>query len=494
MNTRNDYSAIKTLSSYIFSPIATMSITYKSFDELIIWDHPNSHLIILQSKRLLHQYDVFFDTGFNESRFTGARYETKRVDGGRKAYCRYSMPGSPHKLFVANGGVQSDKYSSMRLATFRVIQQIFTYIFDFDWDGIEFHLTPTREGGFRCKSSKIKLPQRGLAKHSQHFRTERITRAYDRSKNYPAYCRIGAGIEFIDKLCHNLEYIGPAASFRHKQRYGWHKHNKKHRSYDHNTNRRKPHDDGFNYYRKFHPAPAKPNKKQRMNSEQKMDKDGDRGDRGAGFNFGSLLEHMHSYDAVNMSQNIEQNLMNVQKNLQYEPGDSSTGKPVREWNYYALIYWFNRVHNGAFSGIKYTNFRKHLYIGRVKGSELGKINEVILKMAGIMDPNEHRLIIQAIRGLMAKDVFDNVVANAIRTDDIPNVYFDPITYEIMHDPVVCAVSGNFHERRVIEEYIKLYQRDPCTQKTATVDDLVGNKEMKSRIKMWLRDNFDLCVV
>ena len=87
--------------------------------------------------------------------------------------------------------------------------------------------------------------------------------------------------------------------------------------------------------------------------------------------------------------------------------------PVSDWNFYAVIYWLNRVNGGKFANLKYTNLRKHLFIGRVRGYELSAINAVTLKMIGIFDVNDHRLILDAIRNVVEHDDLENVVANTL---------------------------------------------------------------------------------
>eukprot|EP00483_Globobulimina_turgida_P011218 UN11239 len=126
------------------------------------------------------------------------------------------------------------------------------------------------------------------------------------------------------------------------------------------------------------------------------------------------------------------------------------------WNHYAVIFWLNRVNDGKLAHMQYQNLRKHIFIGKIKGNELYKFNDVILRMIGIYNKQHQELIFSAMNDLIKNDNFSNIVADTIRTDEIPFDFCDPITYEVMQDPVILTVSGNIHERLIIEAYIKRF--------------------------------------
>eukprot|EP00483_Globobulimina_turgida_P003499 UN03505 len=146
--------------------------------------------------------------------------------------------------------------------------------------------------------------------------------------------------------------------------------------------------------------------------------------------------------------------------------------------------------------MKYSNLRKHFIIGRVRGSELHKINDIILKMIGLKDKKEHQLILSAMSHLCDSDDYDNIVANTMFGADIliPYKFFDPISYEIMRDPVFSRVSGIIYERGIIEQFINAFRKDPITEKTAYLSDLIPNVELKKKIDVFLEDNFKLNLV
>ena len=66
----------------------------------------------------------------------------------------------------------------------------------------------------------------------------------------------------------------------------------------------------------------------------------------------------------------------------------------KEWNHYAIIFWLNRVMGGKLAYIDYLNLRKHIFIGKIKGNELHLMNDVILRMIGIFDANQHSMILK----------------------------------------------------------------------------------------------------
>merc|ERR1739842_156329 len=47
-------------------------------------------------------------------------------------------------------------------------------------------------------------------------------------------------------------------------------------------------------------------------------------------------------------------------------------------------------------------------------------------------------------------------------DGVPSQFLDPITFEMMNDPVICSVSGQTYERKTIEDYIEQNGMDPIT--------------------------------
>eukprot|EP01084_Bolivina_argentea_P313361 542660_1 len=176
-------------------------------------------------------------------------------------------------------------------------------------------------------------------------------------------------------------------------------------------------------------------------------------------------------------------------------------RPVSEWNYYSIIYWLNRVNNGQFKGLKYINLREHIVIGKVRGCQLCQINDVTLQMIGIYDQNDIELILSSINELISDDSYNNLMANMLLSDIVPIGYCDPVSFELMNDPV-CMESGNVYEREFIEEYISKYNNEPFVQTSICIDEgelpmsfdegeiinYVSDCKLKERIDMWRNSN------
>eukprot|EP01083_Nonionella_stella_P218314 782965_1 len=179
--------------------------------------------------------------------------------------------------------------------------------------------------------------------------------------------------------------------------------------------------------------------------------------------------------------------------LDYMESDAAIErKPVHQWNCYAVIYWLNRVHNGYLRGTKYINLRKHICIGKVNGNQLCHLNDVTLNMIGIYDTNEIDIILNAVSELIYTDRYNNVIANTMRADNIPSMYCDPVSFELMMDPVYLGsandANGNVYERRSIEEYVTKYGKDPLTHKIVKCEEVVAADCLKKKIESWTHNN------
>eukprot|EP00485_Elphidium_margaritaceum_P008622 CAMPEP_0202708166 /NCGR_PEP_ID=MMETSP1385-20130828/20427_1 /ASSEMBLY_ACC=CAM_ASM_000861 /TAXON_ID=933848 /ORGANISM="Elphidium margaritaceum" /LENGTH=378 /DNA_ID=CAMNT_0049367077 /DNA_START=38 /DNA_END=1174 /DNA_ORIENTATION=- len=70
--------------------------------------------------------------------------------------------------------------------------------------------------------------------------------------------------------------------------------------------------------------------------------------------------------------------------------------------------------------------------------------------------------------------------------EIPDEYCDPITYEIMKEPVLVTVSGVSYERQSIEECIKENGIDPMTRQSVTLEQIVPNRALRDSIARFLQ--------
>eukprot|EP00741_Cyanophora_paradoxa_P002479 tig00000076_g2403.t1 len=66
--------------------------------------------------------------------------------------------------------------------------------------------------------------------------------------------------------------------------------------------------------------------------------------------------------------------------------------------------------------------------------------------------------------------------------EVPDEFLDPITAEIMDDPVTLPTSGNICDRSVITRHLLSDETDPFNRKHLTVEQLIPNVELKEKIQ------------
>ena len=77
------------------------------------------------------------------------------------------------------------------------------------------------------------------------------------------------------------------------------------------------------------------------------------------------------------------------------------------------------------------------------------------------------------------------VTTAAATTVPSQLFFCPITLEVMRDPVITK-SGNTYERAALEEALRLSARDPLTREPCTMADITPNRALKEAIEVWHR--------
>eukprot|EP01084_Bolivina_argentea_P248273 415261_1 len=183
----------------------------------------------------------------------------------------------------------------------------------------------------------------------------------------------------------------------------------------------------------------------------------------------------------NNCDNTESNLLN--DSAIAEEKSSKLKKCVNEWNCYEIMYWLNRVDNCKLNDIKYKCLKQQIKIGNIKGCELANINDTTLKLVGIKDINDRKLILKYIIDLI---VNTNISLNTIDICEyVPDLYCDAISCELMEDPVSVTISGHIYERKFIEKYVEKYRMDPITKQKCELKDIVANKSLKQSIEMWI---------
>lgn len=86
-----------------------------------------------------------------------------------------------------------------------------------------------------------------------------------------------------------------------------------------------------------------------------------------------------------------------------------------------------------------------------------------------------------------KEKEDNDNKDESNSIEIPTEYCDPITFEIMTNPVLTK-SGHTFERSTIMHHIKNYGTNPFTRDKLTEKELIPNRALKEAIDKWLKEN------
>jgi len=78
--------------------------------------------------------------------------------------------------------------------------------------------------------------------------------------------------------------------------------------------------------------------------------------------------------------------------------------------------------------------------------------------------------------------------------EIPEEFLDPITFELMEDPVILPTSNNTMDRSAITRHLLSDPIDPFNRAPLTIDMLQPNTELKAKIKKWMEDKLASRVV
>ena len=70
--------------------------------------------------------------------------------------------------------------------------------------------------------------------------------------------------------------------------------------------------------------------------------------------------------------------------------------------------------------------------------------------------------------------------------DAPDEFLDPIMSHIMQDPVRLPNSGQIVDRSTIARHILSDQNDPFTRSPLTLDMVMPENELKTRITEWMK--------
>ena len=90
-----------------------------------------------------------------------------------------------------------------------------------------------------------------------------------------------------------------------------------------------------------------------------------------------------------------------------------------------------------------------------------------------------------------RDTFDQVLEkSAIPSPEfrpLPDAYYGPITFSLMHDPVLDP-EGNTYERAAIENWIRANGSSPLTRTTLTVEELYPNRAIQDLLDLETQRN------
>ncbi|GMI20276.1 hypothetical protein TeGR_g3371, partial [Tetraparma gracilis] len=71
--------------------------------------------------------------------------------------------------------------------------------------------------------------------------------------------------------------------------------------------------------------------------------------------------------------------------------------------------------------------------------------------------------------------------------DGPDEFYDPLTCEIMRDPVWLPTSKNFCDRSTISQHLLNDQTDPFNRQPLTQDKVEEAPELKAKIEAWIAE-------
>ena len=77
---------------------------------------------------------------------------------------------------------------------------------------------------------------------------------------------------------------------------------------------------------------------------------------------------------------------------------------------------------------------------------------------------------------------ENITSNIIDYEDAPDEYLDPITAELMEDPVMLPFSKQIVDRFTIEQHLLSDPKDPFSRSPLTKSELIELPELKQKIK------------
>lgn len=164
---------------------------------------------------------------------------------------------------------------------------------------------------------------------------------------------------------------------------------------------------------------------------------------------------------------------------------------ISKWDSKDIYDWILSIDKERFG--KYKDLKQTLEGEQLTGSDLEGITEQNLKEFGITKFSDKKLLFHRIQSILPKDKKAETARSTVCTttkkvedEDVPDQFLDPITYELMEDPVLCTKSGHTYERKTIELWIEENGADPVTRQKIKKKHLVPNRGLKDLIADWKR--------
>jgi ubiquitin conjugation factor E4 B len=90
--------------------------------------------------------------------------------------------------------------------------------------------------------------------------------------------------------------------------------------------------------------------------------------------------------------------------------------------------------------------------------------------------------VKLVNGLAS--IKENVTANIIDYEDAPDEFLDPITADVMEDPVMLPYSKNILDRQTIEQHLLSDPKDPFSRTPLDKANLIPVPELKEKIRLY----------
>ena len=166
---------------------------------------------------------------------------------------------------------------------------------------------------------------------------------------------------------------------------------------------------------------------------------------------------------------------------------------VSKWTADDIYKWILSIDEERFA--KYTDLEETLKEEQLTGSDLSGITEQNLKDFGITKFADKKMIYNKIQSILSekektkkgnegRGISMEGKQGGDDGDDVPDQFLDPISYELMVDPVLCSKSGHTYDRKTIEDCIEQNGVDPITQQKIKKKHLVPNRTLKELIDEW----------